>query len=205
MKAGASERNLQKPAPFFKIPFCAALKPRQTHGCDVKAVGDGPLTKLSPKKKLVARSYHRESTMRVAHDFPIEKASVMNDQASIIIEESASFTREEFCKRNKISFSTFNKLQHQGRAPAMMRIGPLLIRITAEAEREWQKAMMRPTCEEAALQDRMKQASNVRAKKAGRLSVLSPAHIANVRRARRNLQSGAQQIAAARGRQTRTV
>jgi hypothetical protein len=123
----------------------------------------------------------------------------MNDQAGV---RASVFTREEFCKRNNISFSTFNKLQHQGRAPAMMRLGPLLIRITAEAEQEWRMAMQHPTGTEAELQDRMKATSSIRGQKGGRLAVQSPAHVANVRRARRNLQ---QQIAAARGRQTETA
>jgi hypothetical protein len=108
----------------------------------------------------------------------------MNDEPSIPANERSVFTREEFCKRNNISFSTFNKLQHQASAPAMMRLGPLLIRISAEAEQEWRMAMQHPTGAEAELQDRMKQTSSIRSKKAGGLAVQSPIHISNVRKAR---------------------
>lgn len=129
----------------------------------------------------------------------------MDHQSNNLTDARAAFTREEFCKRNSISLSSFNKLVQTGRAPALMRLGPLMIRITAEAEREWQRMMESPVGAEAELQSRMRQKAILRGQKAGGLSVMSAAHPANVKRARRNLAYRAQEFAAARGRKSETV
>ena len=58
--------------------------------------------------------------------------------------ERVAYTIPEFCFRNSISRPTYHRLRSQGRGPVEMRIGLNMIRITAEAEREWQRRMQEP-------------------------------------------------------------
>ena len=53
--------------------------------------------------------------------------------------ERAAYTIPEFCFRNHISRPAYHRLRAQGRGPVEMRIGLNIIRITAEAERDWQR------------------------------------------------------------------
>lgn len=79
-------------------------------------------------------------------------------------------TINEFCFRNGISRPTYHRLRSQGRGPVEMRIGLNVIRITAEAERAWQREMQTPQrdFEERAL---------ARAVKAGEAAVRSNKHV----------------------------
>jgi hypothetical protein len=114
--------------------------------------------------------------------------------------EHISFSIAEFCARNGISLSYYHKLKRDRRGPAEMRLGALMIRITADSEREWHQAMSNPTGDEA---DKRAQMEDRAAGAGRRLSVLSAEHPANVKRARRNMHSSAQEFAAARGRKTK--
>ena len=58
--------------------------------------------------------------------------------------ERAAYTIPEFCFRNTISRPTYHRLRAEGRGPVEMRIGLNVIRITAEAERDWQRRMQEP-------------------------------------------------------------
>jgi hypothetical protein len=58
--------------------------------------------------------------------------------------ERVAFTIPEFCFRNNISRPTYHRLRSEGRGPAEMRIGLNAIRISAEAERDWQRRMQEP-------------------------------------------------------------
>ena len=62
------------------------------------------------------------------------------------------FKIDEFCEAYGISRATYHKLQRQGRAPAVMVLGPIARRITFAAAREWQERMSRPEGDEAAVQ-----------------------------------------------------
>ena len=55
--------------------------------------------------------------------------------------ERVAWTIPEFCFRNNISQPKYTKLRAEGRGPQEMRLGLNLIRITAEAELEWQRRM----------------------------------------------------------------
>ena len=55
--------------------------------------------------------------------------------------ERAAYSVQEFCLRNHISRPTYHRLRAEGRGPKEMRIGLNVIRITADAEREWQRRM----------------------------------------------------------------
>ena len=83
--------------------------------------------------------------------------------------ERLAFTIPEFCLRNGISRPTYRRLRSEGRGPAEMRIGLNAIRITAEAEHDWQRLMQEPR-EDLELQ------ATERAVKAGNASLKSPKH-----------------------------
>ena len=61
--------------------------------------------------------------------------------------ERAAYTIPEFCFRNHISRPAYHRMRSEGRGPVEMRVGLNLIRITAEAEREWQRRMQEPNAE----------------------------------------------------------
>ena len=86
-----------------------------------------------------------------------------------------AFSIPEFCFRNSISRPTYHRLRSQGRGPLEMRIGLNVIRITAEAEREWQRRMQKGS------QDFEQQAVE-RAVKAGDAAVKSDNHVSKKRR-----------------------
>lgn len=85
--------------------------------------------------------------------------------------DRASFTVEEFRARNHISDGTWATLVKEGLAPRMMRpTGKThgVIRISREAERDWQReAEKRIVSEEAKAADKAKRAAVTAAKKAG--------------------------------------
>jgi hypothetical protein len=63
-----------------------------------------------------------------------------------IVVEQVSFTVPEFCARNRISHATFYKLRKANRGPRTMMLGNA-IRITADAEKDWQRARVEETAE----------------------------------------------------------
>ena len=65
-------------------------------------------------------------------------------EAPASVPERVAFPISEFCFRNRISRATYHRLRTEGRGPVEMRIGLNLIRITVEAERDWQRAMQVP-------------------------------------------------------------
>jgi hypothetical protein len=94
--------------------------------------------------------------------------------------ERSAFSISEFCYRNSMSHSTFHKLERAKQGPAVMRAGAL-VRITREAELAWQKARSEPDAVEVA-----REKARARGVVAGKLAVLSPRHVANVKRAKRS-------------------
>jgi hypothetical protein len=91
--------------------------------------------------------------------------------------ERAAYSVQEFCLRNHISRPTYHRLRAEGRGPVEMRIGLNIIRITADAERDWQHRMQEPD------QDFEARAVE-RAVKAGAAGVKSSKHVSKRRRAR---------------------
>jgi hypothetical protein len=58
--------------------------------------------------------------------------------------ERSSYSIPEFCVRNNISVPTYRRLRSKGLTPVEMRLGLNLVRITDEAERNWQHRMQEP-------------------------------------------------------------
>jgi len=89
--------------------------------------------------------------------------------------ERVAYTIPEFCFRNHISRQKYYKLRAEGRAPVEMRLGLNVIRITAEAERDWQRQMQEPRPD---LEIRTAE----RAVKAGGAAIKSAKHVSKRRR-----------------------
>jgi hypothetical protein len=96
--------------------------------------------------------------------------------------ERAAFSIAEFCSRNHISRPMYHRMRSQGRGPKEMRLGLNLIRVTAEAEREWQLRMQEPNAD-------FERRATARAVKAGDAAVRSPNHVSISKRLRRGRQS----------------
>jgi hypothetical protein len=92
--------------------------------------------------------------------------------------ERVSFTRGEFCLRNGISLSLYNRLKQEGLAPAEMQLGTT-IRISIEAELEWQRARTAGDVERKA---QARALMVERARHAGRMSVQSERHVSKQRK-----------------------
>jgi hypothetical protein len=86
-------------------------------------------------------------------------------------DDIVSLTIEQFCRRNQISGTTYHRLKREGKGPREMYIG-WLVRVSLDAEREWQAARTNHDAADLAARVRYR----ARAKKAGRLAVLSPKH-----------------------------
>ena len=69
-----------------------------------------------------------------------------------------------------ISRPTYHRLRAEGRGPVEMRVGLNLIRITAQAERDWQQQLQRPSAD-------LERRARARAVKAGGAAVKSDKHI----------------------------
>jgi hypothetical protein len=89
--------------------------------------------------------------------------------------ERAAYTIPEFCFRNNISRPTYHRLRAEGRGPVEMRVGLNLIRITAQAEREWQHRLQQPSAD-------LERRATARAVKAGGAAVKSDKHISVAKR-----------------------
>jgi hypothetical protein len=85
--------------------------------------------------------------------------------------ERVAFSIQEFCFRNNISPPTYHKLKRAGRAPKEMRLGPALVRITLDAEAQWQRARTNAPNEPEIAR------AVARSRKAGQLAVQSPLHV----------------------------
>jgi hypothetical protein len=82
------------------------------------------------------------------------------------VEVKAAYSIDEFCRRNSISTTTYHKLQAQGVGPRVMRLAGTLVRISADAEREWQLARENPVGAEAVAQARQAEKLVARARRA---------------------------------------
>jgi hypothetical protein len=89
--------------------------------------------------------------------------------------EQLAYSIPQFCIRNHISWPTYRRLRLEGRNPREMRIGLNLIRITANAEREWQQRMQEP-------REDLETRAAERAVKAGDAAAKSDKHVSKKRR-----------------------
>jgi hypothetical protein len=95
-----------------------------------------------------------------------------------IAPERVAYSIPEFCFRNSISRPTYHRLRAEGRGPVEMRLGLNAVRITADAERDWQRRMQEP-------QPDFENRAAERAVKAGAAAAKSEVHISKQHAARR--------------------
>jgi hypothetical protein len=106
-------------------------------------------------------------------------ANYQDDAAASLPIERVAFSRAEFCVRNNISLSLFNRLKNSGLGPAEMQLNTS-VRISRESELEWQRAR---TTGDAELKAAARATMVERARKAARLSIESPRHVSKRPRA----------------------
>jgi hypothetical protein len=98
------------------------------------------------------------------------------------MESERSLTIKEFCTRHHISRGKYFDLRKAGLGPAEMRLGHALVRITAEADRAWQRAREHPAGAELVEIQQGKAVLAARGSRAGSAAAASPKHISNKRR-----------------------
>ena len=81
-----------------------------------------------------------------------------------------------FCARNGIGLTLYHRLKNEGRGPREMRLGRT-IRITLDAERDWQREREFPSDAEARLIAREQKARVGLARRAGKIAAASPKHV----------------------------
>jgi hypothetical protein len=94
----------------------------------------------------------------------------------------SSLSIGQFCKRHGISRGKYFDMRRAGLGPVEMRLGPKLVRISAESDLAWQHARENPTGPELAEIEQGKVELAARGSKAGSIAVKSPLHISNERR-----------------------
>jgi hypothetical protein len=99
-------------------------------------------------------------------------------------EAAASFSINQFCQRHDISRGKYFGMRRLGLGPVEMRLGPSTVRITREAELDWQHAREHPAGAELAHIERGKTVLVARGRTAGTAAAASPRHISDKRRRR---------------------
>jgi hypothetical protein len=107
-------------------------------------------------------------------------------------EAAVSFSINQFCQRQRISRGKYFGMRKDGWGPRELRIPPNIVRITLEAERDWQRARENPTGSELVEIEQGKAALTARGSRAGSLAVKSPKHVSqrHKRRSRRGESKG---------------
>jgi hypothetical protein len=95
---------------------------------------------------------------------------------------TASLSIDQFCRRHGISRGKYFDLRRAGLGPVEMRLGPKLVRITAEADIAWQHAREHPIGSELTQIEHAKTELAARGSRAGTAAAASPRHISNQRR-----------------------
>jgi hypothetical protein len=97
---------------------------------------------------------------------------------------AASFSINQFCQRHDISRGKYFGMRRLGLGPVEMRLGPGTVRITREAELDWQRAREHPAGDELVEIEQGKAALAARGSTAGTAAAASPKHISHKRRKR---------------------
>jgi hypothetical protein len=97
------------------------------------------------------------------------------------MESERSLTIKEFCTRHHISRGKYFGLRKAGLGPVEMRLGPSTVRITREAELNWQHARENPAGAELAEIEQGKAVLTARGSAAGTVAAKSPKHISRKR------------------------
>jgi hypothetical protein len=102
------------------------------------------------------------------------------------MESERSLTINEFCARQHISRGKYFRMRKAGLGPIEMRIGAGTVRITREAELDWQHARENPSGSELAEIEQGKAVLAARGSRAGSLAAESPKHVSQRQRRSRH-------------------
>jgi hypothetical protein len=97
--------------------------------------------------------------------------------ADLDIPVGASLSIAQFCRRHGISRGQYFVMRRRGIGPAEMRLGPRLVRISAEADRAWQHARQNPTGSELVEIEHARADLAARGSRAGVAAAQSPRHV----------------------------
>jgi hypothetical protein len=101
-----------------------------------------------------------------------------------VADDDRAYTVREFCVLERMSHTTFHKLQKAGLGPAVLRFpGMAFVRITAAARREWHARIAALAQEQDAQLE--KQRRSALKSRAGKAAAASPAHVSKRKSARR--------------------
>jgi hypothetical protein len=90
-------------------------------------------------------------------------------------EDEASYTITDFCLLEKFSEATYHNLKKKGFGPAEMRApGTRIVRITAQARRDWQERMQKLALTPQIAEQKRKEA--VHTSKGGKIAAASLKH-----------------------------
>jgi hypothetical protein len=99
-----------------------------------------------------------------------------NRNFRVIDEYDSSVTIPEFCRRERISLSSYHKQKRRGLGPEELRIpGSNIVRITLRARREWHARMAELAQQHAALLEQQRRVELARVK--GKAAAQSPLHV----------------------------
>ena len=140
-------------------------------GAVVKARSDKTPTPVVPSRGPDAHVEEAQALMR--------RGRRGDETSSLAAPQTLSIAT--FCARNGIGLTLYHKLKQQGRGPREMRLGRT-IRITLDAERDWQREREFPSDAEARLIAREQKARVGLARRAGKIAAASPKHISRRRR-----------------------
>ena len=96
-------------------------------------------------------------------------------------ESLGSYTIKQFCQRHQMAKSTYAGMQKQGVGPREIRYGRL-VRISADAEAAWMRAMENPSGKFAAIVDASRKRLVQRGRTAAMAAVKSQHHVSKQRR-----------------------
>jgi hypothetical protein len=97
-------------------------------------------------------------------------------------DEPPAMTIAQFCTRNQISATFYQKLRRLSLGPTELRAGGHIVRITPQSEAAWRAARENPQAAEARLIAREQAVARAQRRAAGRASAASPRHVSKQER-----------------------
>lgn len=93
------------------------------------------------------------------------------------IMDAPSYSIRDFCLAENLSPASYFKMRKAGFGPRELRLpGSSIVRVTADARREWQQRMAKMNEENAAKLDAEREERAARQSKAGKRGAASPLH-----------------------------
>jgi len=98
------------------------------------------------------------------------------------IPAGSSLSINQFCQRHGFSRGKYFDMRKAGLGPTEMRLGPSMVRISAEADLAWQHARQNPSGSELIEIEHARADLTARGSRAGSVAVQSPKHVSKTGR-----------------------